>query len=66
MFWTLICLKQYGAQCSPLEYIMHGYCKGIVVGLTRGAITSTIGLATLVGTIGIELDCGCGLTFFGG
>jgi hypothetical protein len=50
--WILICLKQFGAQCSTLEYIMHGYCKGIVVGSTGGAITSTIDLAILVGTIG--------------
>jgi hypothetical protein len=33
---------------------MHGYCKGIVVGLTRGAIISIVGLATLVGIIGIN------------
>jgi predicted lipid-binding transport protein (Tim44 family) len=52
MFWTLIYLKQSSAQCSTLEYIMHGYCKGIVGGLIGGANTSTVGLATLVGIIG--------------
>jgi hypothetical protein len=53
MFWTLIYLKQFDKQYSTLEYIMHGYYKGIVVGLIGGAITSIVGLATLVGTIGI-------------
>jgi hypothetical protein len=54
MFWTFIFLRQYGLQCSPLEYIMYGYISTLT-SLIGCVIISTIGLATLVGTIGTTI-----------
>jgi len=51
VFWTFVFLRQFGARCSTLKQIMHGYLKGILVGLTSFAVTSTTSSTTLVSTI---------------
>ncbi len=52
IFWTFAFLGQLGARCSKQEQIIQGYLNGTIASLTGYVVTSTTGLATLVGTTG--------------